>query len=152
MDTVETNEEGIELIKGFEGFSPSPYKCPSSLWTISYGAIYGLDGNRVDGNHRDITKEEGEQLLRRDLKRFERAVSRLVKVPLTINKFSALVSICFNIGSGNFQASTFRQKLNRGNYEGCANNFWQWRRGGGNRIILPGLVARREAEKVLFLK
>lgn len=145
-----TNDDAVNLIKKFEGFSSSPYKCPSSLWTISYGSIFGLDGNRVDGNHRDVTQEEGDILLRRDLKRTEVAVARLLRQPITLNQFSATVSLVFNIGSGNFQKSQIRMRLNRRDYLGAADIWWQWRRGGGR--ILAGLVKRREEEKQLFLK
>jgi GH24 family phage-related lysozyme (muramidase) len=145
-----TNDEAVNLIKKFEGFSSRPYLCPSNIYTISYGAIYGLDGHRVQRDHREITEEEGEFLLRRDLSRFEVSVARLLKQPLTLNQFSACVSLAFNIGSGNFQKSQIRMRLNRREYSAAADIWWQWRRGGGR--ILSGLVKRREAEKQLFLK
>jgi lysozyme len=156
MGEVRTNEAGVSIIRHFEGLvdgdpnTPGlePYICPAGLPTIGYGAIYGLDGSRVGSDHRAITEEEAESLLKRDLRRTEHAVARLVRYPLTLNQFSALVSICFNIGSGNFQTSVFRMHLNRGDYHGCANNFWQWRRSGG--VIQRGLVRRRAAEKELF--
>ena len=143
------NAAGISLVKQSEGFSPSCYLCPSSIWTLGYGSLHGLDGARLDGTHRDINEVEGEQLLRKDLSVAEYYVAKLIKVPVTSNQFSSLVSICFNIGSRNFQNSTFRMKLNRGDYQGCADNFWQWRRGAGR--IFPGLVKRRAKEKELFL-
>jgi lysozyme len=157
MDEVKTNAAGVGLIKFYEGIldglpdTPGydPYLCPAGIPTIGYGSIWGMDGARVTMDHRPITMAEADLLLERELGHTEQAVASLVKVPLTINQFSALCSLCYNIGSGNFQTSTFRMKLNRKDYLGCANNFWQWRRGGGR--ILPGLVARREAEKDLFL-
>jgi len=149
MGEVETNEKGVDLIKSMEGFSPSVYRCPADILTIGHGSLHGLDGDRLDRDHRDITRDEGTTLLKRDLRKTEYFVAKLVGVPLTLNQFSALVSLVFNIGSGNFQNSTLRMKLNRRDYEGCADNFWQWRRGGGR--ILPGLVKRRELEKQLFL-
>ena len=145
-----TNDEAVKCIKFFESFSSSVYLCPSNYFTIAFGAIYGLDGNRVQRDHRDVTEEEGDFLLRRDLKRTEVAVARLVKQPLTINQFSACVSLVFNIGSGNFQKSQIRMRLNRREYLGAADIWWQWRKGGGR--ILAGLVKRREIEKQLFLK
>jgi lysozyme len=149
MGKVETNENGVDLIKSMEGFSSSVYLCPAHIFTIGFGSLHGPGGDRLDGNHRDITRDEGTTLLKRDLLKTEYFVAKLVRVPLTINQFSALVSLVFNIGSGNFQNSTLRMKLNRRDYQGCADNFWQWRRGGGR--ILTGLVRRRELEKQLFL-
>jgi lysozyme len=149
MGKVETNENGVDLIKSMEGFSSSVYLCPAYIFTIGFGSLHGLNGDRLNRDHRDITHNEGTELLKRDLLKTEYFVAKLVRVPLTINQFSALVSLVFNIGSGNFQNSTLRMKLNRRDYQGCADNFWQWRRGGGR--ILTGLVRRRELEKQLFL-
>jgi lysozyme len=63
--------------------------------------------------------------------------------------YSSLASIIYNIGSGNFQRSTLRMKLNRGWYEAAADEFPKWRRAGGR--ILKGLVKRRAKERELFL-
>jgi lysozyme len=60
-----------------------------------------------------------------------------------------LCSFVYNLGSGNFQSSTLRAKLNREEYEGAALEFPKWRRAGGK--ILKGLVARRKVEQSLFL-
>jgi lysozyme len=147
------NEASISLIKLFEGCSLTAYHGSADrddLYTIGYGSTRGLDGNPVRSNHRDITQLEADQLLTRDLKRFEIHVRRLVApIPLNPNQFGAMVSICFNIGPGRFRAATFRQKLIRYDYLGCAENLWQYRRSNG--IIRRGLVRRRASEKRLFL-
>ena len=150
-----TNQAGLDLIKYYESFVPTPYLCYSGaranpkFYTIGYGALLGIDNNPVDRSHRPVTETEGEKLLQRDLRRFEHYVAKLVSVPVTISQFSALVSICFNIGPRNFQNSVFRMKLNRKDYQGCADNLWQYRRAAGK--ILTGLVKRRAAERILFL-
>ena len=59
-------DEGLDLIKLYEGYSPSAYLCPASHWTIGYGAIWGLDNNRVTEEHPDINEEQADQLLRRE--------------------------------------------------------------------------------------
>ena len=102
-------------------------------------------------NSPTLTKKQGEELLRRDLGMTEKAVHVLVGPKLTQNQFSARVRLVFNIGSGNFRASQIRQRLLREDHEGAADIWWQWRRGGPARRILPGLVKRREMEKELFL-
>ena len=98
-----------------------------------------------------LTKAQGEELLRRDLAMTEKAVHALVGPRLSANQFSATVSLVFNIGSGNFRASQIRSRLLRDDLEGAADIWWQWRRGGPSRRILPGRVKRREMEKELFL-
>ena len=62
--------------------------------------------------------------------------------------YSALCSFIFNVGSGNFQRSTMRMKLNRGDYYGASAEFPKWRKAGGR--ILKGLVKRRIVERELF--
>ena len=143
------NKEGIELIESFEGFSSKPYKDVGGIWTIGVGSIYGLDGKRVKASHRHITKKEALQLMKRDLKRTEVKIAQLVKVPVSQNQFAALCSFVYNVGSGAFQRSTARMKLNRLDYQGCADEFLRWKYAGKRAI--PGLLRRRHAERELFL-
>ena len=152
------NDETINLISEFEGFakeiSPDvavPYKCSAGYPTIGFGAIYGLDGNRVKMDHEPITREQAENLLRRDTKISYNAVARLTQPyfhKLTENQVGALTSLTFNIGSGNFRASQIRSKITRGEIEGAGKLFWQWRRAGGR--IVKGLVRRRAKETELY--
>jgi lysozyme len=145
---MKTNEAGLDLIKHYEGRRLTSYLCPAQVWTVGYGAIRYFDGEPVPPNV-TITEQEADDLLRRDLIDTEDFVSRLIRVPLTENQFSATVSLVFNIGAGNFQRSQIRQRINRKNYDGAASIWWQWRRGGGR--ILPGLVKRRESERQLWM-
>jgi lysozyme len=96
-----------------------------------------------------ITEATAEIMLRKDLAKFEDAVSKSVKVPLKQNQFDALVSLVYNIGPGNFQSSTLLKKLNAGEYQSAADQFPRWNRAGGK--VLAGLTRRREAEKGLWL-
>ena len=78
----------------------------------------------------------------------ERAVLRLIKVPLTDGQFDALVSFTFNLGSGALQRSTLRRKVNREEHEEVPAEFLRWVWAGGRK--LRGLVRRRAAESVLY--
>ena len=138
------NQAGVELLKQAEGLRLTAYKDPVGIWTIGYGSTRNVKpGMR-------ISAEEAEQLLKMDLWRFERAVEVLVKVPLTDNQFSALVSFAYNVGEGALAKSTLLRKLNAGDYKGAAKEFGRWVKAGGT--TLPGLVRRRKAEMQLFLK
>ena len=143
------SDAGLDIIKQYESCELEPYRDPIGIWTIGWGAIYGLDGARVIRHHPAITQEQADDLLRRDVQRAERAVDRLVTQPLTQAQFDALVSFTFNVGSGNLMASTLRQKINCGEYDEAADEFPKWRRAGG--VILKGLVRRRSSERELFL-
>lgn len=143
-------QKGIDLIKYFEGFSKTVYVCPANLPTIGYGHLLTKQ-ELADGTFQNgITKLEGERLLRKDVGFAERAVLRLVRVPLSDGQFDALVSFTFNLGSGSLQRSALRRKLNRGEYYAIPNELMRWVNAGGRR--LNGLVKRREAEANLFMQ
>ena len=145
---MKINSEGLNIIKHFEGFSPSVYLCPANRWTIGYGSTWDKNRKSVTKAHPDITEEEGEVLLRQELDHCYYAISKLVDAEITENMHSALCSFIFNVGSGNFQRSTMRMKLNRGDYYGASAEFPKWRKAGGK--ILKGLVRRRTMERDLF--
>ncbi len=139
---ISTN--GIELIKQFEGCVLKAYKCPAGIWTIGYGHTAGV----IEGQ--TITRAEAEGLLKQDLARFERVINNIVKVEINQNQFDALVSFSYNLGSGALNNSTLLRLLNKGDYNGAAEQFDRWVYAGGKK--LAGLVKRRTAEKELFLK
>jgi lysozyme len=143
------NERSLDLIKDFEGFSSKTYKDVAGIWTIGFGSIYGFDHKRITQDHRDITKEEATVLMENHLKSTEDRVARLVNVPLTENQYGALCSFSYNVGTGAFQRSTARMKLNRENYQGCADEFLKWKY--ARKRVIAGLLRRREAERELFL-
>ena len=143
------NDKGLDLIKSFEGFSSDPYKCVAGIWTIGFGSIYGEDNKRVTPDHPPVTESRATELMQRDLGSIEYKVSKLVKVPVTPNQFSAICSFVYNVGSGAFQRSTARMKLNREDYQGCADEFLKWKY--ANKKVIPGLLRRRYAERDLFL-
>jgi GH24 family phage-related lysozyme (muramidase) len=142
------NQSGIDLIKEYEGFRADAYQDAVGVWTIGWGSTQNVrPGMR-------ITQEQGESLLRKDLADAEAAVSRLVKVRLTSNEFSALVSFVFNLGQGSFGRSTLLRKLNAGDKRGAADEFRRWNKARvkGKLQVLRGLTRRREAEMTLFLR
>lgn len=167
---MKLSKAGADLMHRFEGCRNKPYLCPAHIWTIGYGHVLyqeqiKLPMVRVEGkaapmirkemplkpeDSRVWSKEEIEKLFADDVASFERGVLRLV--PGVVGRqgaFDALVSISFNFGLGNLQRSTIRMKANRGDWEGAAEAFMAWTKGGGK--VLPGLVKRREAEIALFL-
>jgi lysozyme len=83
------------------------------------------------------------------LGKFEEAVEKAVSVKVTENQFSAMVSLCYNIGPGAFAKSSVVKHTNAGDTAKAASSFLLWNKAGGKE--LPGLTRRREAEKKLFL-
>ena len=78
----------------------------------------------------------------------ERAVLRLISVPLTDGQFDALVSFTFNLGAGALQRSTLRRKVNHGEHESVPAELMKWVWAAGKR--LPGLIRRRKAEALHY--
>lgn len=158
---MKISEAGIQLIKSFEGCHNTPYRCPATLWTIGYGHVLYPDQARLKTpertayplnaeHNRTFDYDEIDELLEKDLVRFSDGVLRLCPAGADSQPhFDAMVSLAFNIGLGNLQASTLRMKYNRGDYTGAADEFPKWNKSSGK--VLQGLVRRREAERVLFL-
>jgi len=138
-------QEGIDLIKKFEGFRDNVYKDIAGFDTIGYGHLI----RKGENFPKRISETEGESLLRRDLRMAEKSILRLIKVPLTDNQFDALCSFVFNLGAGALQRSTLRQKLNRGEYFSASNEFFKWCISNGVRV--KGLLRRRKEERLLFI-
>lgn len=139
------SHKGVELIKLFEGCRLETYLDAAGIPTIGYGST----GPHVRIGMK-ITKEEAEQLLLEDLKRFEAGVAEQVTVPLNQNEFDALVSFSFNVGLGALNRSTLLRMLNDGaSKEVVASQFLRWNKVNGKP--LEGLTRRRKAERALFL-
>jgi lysozyme len=166
---VKLSKAGEDLMHRFEGMRNRPYLCPAHIWTIGYGHVLYQEQIRLPmvrtdkpvpmirkemplkaEDNRVWSKQEIDELFRVDVETFERGVLRLVPgCSGRQGSFDALVSISFNFGLGNLQRSTIRMKANRGDWEGAAEAFMAWTKGGGK--VLPGLVKRRQAEMALFL-
>lgn len=142
------SENGVELIKEFEGIRLGAYPDPGTNgdpWTIGYGHT----GTDVRPGMR-ISLEQADRLLEDDLLKFERGVSELVKVPISQNEFDALVSFAFNLGLGNLKSSTLLKLLNENaHHEDVAVQFLRWDKAAGK--TMPGLHRRRQAEMMMFL-
>jgi lysozyme len=148
------------MIMHHEGVRSKPYQCPALLWTVGVGHVIDPTHARVKvedrkalpipaGWDRVLSNDEIMDILKKDLNRFEQGVARLIKVDLTQGQFDALVSFSFNVGLGNLQNSTLRMKVNRGDFEGAAEQFLVWTKAGGK--VLKGLVTRRTDEQALFV-
>ncbi len=146
---MNVSERGIKLIKHHEGVRNRPYRCPAGLWTVGVGHLIGDGKSLPESWNRLFTKEEIDGILKRDLRRFELGVHKMLpNMFLRQHEFDALVSFCFNLGLGCFQRSTIRQALLRGDKKAAMESLLKYCRAGGK--ILRGLQIRRMDEKALF--
>ena len=145
-------QAAIDLAKRFEGFHrvtkndpgrAHPYVCPAGYWTIGYGHL-------CDPKHPPIMEAEAEGYLAADLITALNATLRFC--PVLANepegRLAAIIDFTFNLGAGRLQTSTLRRRVNQRDWLAAGQELRRWVHGGGR--ILPGLVARREAE-VTFL-
>lgn len=138
------SQKGINLICSFEGCKLNSYKDIVGFLTIGYGHT----GEDVQENQ-TITQQEANDLLLKDLVKFEVGVSSLAWVTLNQNQFDALVSFSYNLGLNTLKNSTLLKKLNNNDYDGASNEFLKWDHAGGKQVA--GLTRRRQAEQDLFL-
>jgi lysozyme len=138
------NAAGLALVKSFEGCKLDSYRCPAGIATVGFGHT-GPDV-RIPMT---ITQERADELLENDLYRFENGVDAMLGTA-TDNQFSACVSLAFNIGLDAFRKSSVLKRHNRGDHKGAADAFLMWVKAAGR--TLPGLVKRRSAERLLYLK
>jgi len=153
--------KALKMIAHHEGTRLKPYRCPAALHTIGVGhVLYPEQGamkmeDRIKfqlkpEDNRLFTREEIDAILAQDLERFERGVLKYCPSASSRQAWlDALVSFSFNVGLGTLQRSTLRQKHNRGDYKGAADEFLKYCKAGGK--VLRGLENRRKDERSIYL-
>jgi GH24 family phage-related lysozyme (muramidase) len=147
----QASARGLAFLIAEEGFIPYAYNDPANHATFGVGHLLHRGpvtradraqwGSKAKPSRRAIV----ERVLREDLaQRFEPAVRDAVKKPLKPHQFDALLSLCFNIGTGGFKGSTVVKRLNAGDFHGAADAILMWDKPA---ILIP----RRRRERELFL-
>lgn len=145
-------EEGLRMLKQFEGFRAEAYKCAAGVWTIGYGNTVYADGSKVKEGDR-ITAEEAERLLLVKVEEFEGAIkialkdNKIVLPPVCI---SALTLLAYNIGITAFFKSTLYKVLRKdaNDLKEIERQWLRWNKAGGR--VLVGLSKRREQEYDMY--
>ena len=142
INIMHISEEGLCLIKKFEGCEMRAYTCAAGVPTIAYGRTKDVKMGDT------CTKEQAEEWLKEEIKEYENHVEDAVIVPLNQNQFDALVSWTYNLGPTNLNNSTMLKVLNQADYENVPAQIKRWNKAGGK--VLEGLTRRRNAESLLF--
>lgn len=145
-----TNDKGLNMLKHFESCHLFPYPDIGGVATIAWGCTHYEDGTRVTLNDPPISQARADELLMNKLAEFEKGVAELVKVPVSDNQFSALVSFAFNVGLGSLKKSDLLKHLNNWDYLNAARGFMNWISVNGQPV--RGLLRRRLAEATLFIE
>jgi len=140
--SMNISQEGLSLIKKFEGCELEAYKCAAGVWTKGYGSTK----NVKEGD--TLTQEEADELLLHEMDEYEGYIKDNVTSDLDQNQFDALVSWVFNLGPSNLKASTMLKVVNAGDMKEVPAQIKRWNKANGK--TLQGLIRRREAEALLF--
>ncbi len=137
----------VQVMHHYESCSLKAYPDPGSSdgkpWTIGWGhtgpeVVKGLVW----------TQAQADAAFTQDLEKFERAVEKLVVVPLTQGQFDALVSFTYNLGESSLRTSTLLKKLNAKEYSAVPEQLARWNKNDG--AAMKGLTRRRAAEAALW--
>lgn len=145
---MKTSDAGLKFIASQEGFVGSVYRDIAGIPTIGYGHVLKM------GDPVHVTEEQALDLLKHDIASAESAVSSLVKVELNQNQYDALISFCFNLGSGALATSAMLHFINLNAFLTAADEFPKWchARVNGEMVVVSGLLERRKLERAMFLK
>lgn len=146
--TRRINAEGLGILMHFEGCRLEAYPDPGT-GGAPYTIGWGETGPDIKPGLKWTQKQCDERLLER-LREFEAGVEEMVKVRISTNAFSALVSLGFNIGLSALRGSTLMRLVNQGRMKEAAEEFVRWNKSGSR--TMAGLTRRRLAERDLFLK
>lgn len=146
LTDVEVSDRFAEHIERIEGFRAKAYRDTGGVLTIGYG--HKVLPSETYLRTVVITREEGERLLRKDVKKAVEAVNDNVRVLLKQEQFDALVSFVFNVGETAFRRSTLLRKLNDNHCCAVPDEMRRWVRDDG--WVVQGLVNRRNAEIAVY--
>lgn len=130
---------GLVAILMHEGYSDRAIEpVPGDVRTIGFGTTEGVKmGDR-------ITPPKAVARALADVQKFEGALRKCVKVPLSQGEYDAYVNLAYNIGPNAFCGSTLVVKLNAQDYAGACGEILKWDRFRGKP--LRGLTLRRQEE------
>ncbi len=147
--TRNINEAGLSVIEHCEGCQLRAYQDVAGIWTIGYGHIRGVTPGM------EISQQQAEQALTDDVSSAVKVVDEAIgAVETSDNQFSAMVALCFNIGSLNYRGSSVLREHCAGNFQNAADAFMKWNHAHVRGVLqeVAGLTNRRAAERDLYLK
>ena len=127
-------EAVVALVQRFEGLHKVrsdglvyPYLCSAGVPTIGWGSTRLLDGSSVTLATSPITPEEAYGLLMVELEACTSAALRMSPVlaghPA---RLSAIISFIYNLGPGNYRASTLKKRVDAQDWIGAGREIRRW--------------------------
>jgi lysozyme len=146
------NAAGLKIIQESENLELTAYRDEKGIPTIGWGHRIVASDNLKIGD--SISRDLADRLLEMDLRFAEEAVTKfttdpILKPGINGNRFSALVSLVYNIGGHAFETSELRLWVMHQSWQNAADQFLRWNHVDGK--VSDGLTTRREKERALFL-
>lgn len=140
------------LIKKWESYRPEAYPDPASVdgkpVTCGYGSTRKLNGSPFVIGDR-LTNVEASELLRIQIRDYEKVITDNVKTKLTQNQFDALTSFVYNLGGRTFLNSTLKKKIDINPLDlDIAAEFIKFKNASGKPF--RGLLLRRLEEAIMY--
>ena len=141
---LHTSVEGLKLIADYEGCRLQPYQCSAGVWTDGIGNTRGV----VPG--KTITERQAAGNFITNVLRVEAALARCVAVSMPQQVYDALVSLAFNVGTGNACGSTMVALLKQRRWRDACGQLPRWVYVKG--VFNQGLDNRRQREMAWCLR
>lgn len=128
----------------YEGTRHAAYQDVGGVWTICQGHTTGVRAGAT------ATDAQCLDYLKTDMDDAYRAVLRCITAPISITQAAAFTDAAYNVGPSVVCGSTLQRLANAGDLRGACEQLTRWTKAGGRE--LPGLVARRQAERDLCVE
>lgn len=146
---------GTDLCQSYESYATAQpdgsckayWDKTGKVWTIGWGST-GPDVGSFTHWSRSQADERFERIWSNTRAGVLRA-SPFLSAPEHYNRLEALTCFAYNCGTGAYQTSTLRRKVNTRDWMGAAAEFPKWKYSGV--AVEAGLIRRRSAERALFL-
>ena len=136
----------IKLIKDSEGCKLKAYKCPAGIWTIGYGQT-----KSVKEGMEWTQQQADEDIIKTALQAINEAIKASpILATANMEKQAAIADFVYNLGITNYNKSTLKLRVDKGDWVSASTEIKKWNKSNGN--ILKGLVARRQREADLLIK
>ena len=136
----------IKLIKDSEGCKLKAYKCPAGIWTIGYGQTKGIKEGMAW-----TQQQADEDIIKTALQAFNEAIKASpILATANMEKQAAIADFVYNLGITNYNKSTLKLRVDKGNWVSASTEIKKWNKSNGT--ILNGLVKRRQLEADLLIK
>lgn len=149
---MEISKLGICELASYECLCLKPYLDSGGVKTVGIGSTSSdIKDLALWSWDKELTIEEAVHIYVKGLAKYVSAVNReLTKLDIPQTLFDALVSICYNIGTGGMAKSTFMRRVNADDsLERIVQAMAMWNKDNG--VVVKGLINRRAKEAKLIL-